>query len=90
METSTIYPSLAGELDAIISRVPMAHLVTSPVFGAPAAADKAQLIIVMSGDYRSKKEVAWLLCPAVGRKVVDLGGNLEKGLWPEIGCECLS
>jgi hypothetical protein len=33
----------------------------------------------MSGDYRSKKEVAYLLVPAVGRKVVDLGGNLEKG-----------
>ena len=33
----------------------------------------------MSGDYRSKKEVAYLLVPAIGRKVVDLGGNLEKG-----------
>lgn len=33
----------------------------------------------MSGDYRSKKEVAFLLVPAVGRKVIDLGGNLEKG-----------
>lgn len=33
----------------------------------------------MSGDYRSKKEVAHLLVPSVGRKVIDLGGNLEKG-----------
>ena len=33
----------------------------------------------MAGDYRSKKEVAYLLVPAVGRKVIDLGGNLEKG-----------
>lgn len=33
----------------------------------------------MSGDYRSKKEVAFLLVPAVGRKVIDLGGNVEKG-----------
>lgn len=33
----------------------------------------------MSGDYHSKKEVAYLLVPAVGRKVIDLGGNLEKG-----------
>ena len=37
--------------------------------------------MVMSGDYRSKKEVAYLLVPAIGRKVVDLGGNLEKGKW---------
>lgn len=33
----------------------------------------------MSGDYRSKKEVAYLLVPSIGRKVFDLGGNLEKG-----------
>ena len=34
---------------------------------------------VMSGDYQSKKEVAPYLVPAVGRKIVDLGGNVEKG-----------
>jgi hypothetical protein len=34
----------------------------------------------MSGDYLCKKEIAHLLVPAVGRKVVDLGGNLEKGM----------
>lgn len=33
----------------------------------------------MSGDYRSKKELAYILVPAVGKKVVDLGGNVEKG-----------
>lgn len=35
---------------------------------------------MMSGEYRSKKEAAYLLVPAVGRKVIDLGGNLEKGM----------
>ncbi len=56
----------------------------APVFGAPAAADAGQLIVVMAGDYRSKKEVAHLLVPGVGRKVIDLGGNLEKGTSPVI------
>lgn len=51
----------------------------APVFGAPPAADAAQLLVVMAGEYRSKKEVANILIPAVGRKVIDLGGNLEKG-----------
>jgi len=32
----------------------------------------------MSGDYRSKKEVAYHLVPAIGRKVLDLGENIEK------------
>ncbi|KAG6895085.1 hypothetical protein C0992_003211 [Termitomyces sp. T32_za158] len=41
-------------------------------------AAKGQLLIVMSGDYRSKKEIAYLFVPGVGRKVVDLGENLEK------------
>ena len=42
-------------------------------------ADAGKLIIAMSGDYRSKKAVAYLMVPGVGRKVVDLGGNIEKG-----------
>ena len=42
-------------------------------------ADKATLIIALSGDYRSKKEVAYTLVPAIGRRVLDLGGNVEKG-----------
>lgn len=78
VETSTIYPTLAGELDAIISAIPHCHLVTAPVLGPPASAEDASLVICMSGDYRSKKELAHLLVPAVGRKVYDLGGNLEK------------
>ncbi|GJE89535.1 NAD(P)-dependent oxidoreductase [Phanerochaete sordida] len=78
VETSTVYPTLAGELDTLMSSVPHCHLVMAPVFGAPPVADAAQLIVVMAGDYRSKKEVAHLMIPAMGRKVIDLGGNLEK------------
>ncbi|KAI0640128.1 NAD-P-binding protein [Trametes polyzona] len=78
VETSTVYPTLAAEIDILLSNVPHTHFVTSPVFGPPAAAAAAQLLIVMSGDYRSKKEVAHILIPAVGRKAMDLGGNIEK------------
>ncbi|KAG2355168.1 NAD(P)-binding protein [Suillus spraguei] len=78
VEMSTIYPALAGDLDRLLSNHPHTHFVTSPIFGPPPAADKAALVVAMSGDYRSKKEVAFLLVPAVGRKVIDLGGNVEK------------
>ncbi|KAJ8596256.1 NAD(P)-binding protein [Rhizopogon salebrosus TDB-379] len=78
VDTSTIYPTLAGDLDRLLSSFPHTHFVISPVFGAPQAADSANLVIAMSGNYRSKKEVAFLLVPAVGRKVIDLGGNVEK------------
>ncbi|KAJ7222861.1 NAD-P-binding protein [Mycena haematopus] len=57
---------------------PHCHLIASPVFGTPFVAAAAQLVIVMAGDYRSKKEVAYMLVPAVGKKVIDLGGNIEK------------
>ena len=83
---------VAGELDTLISDIPHSHLVMAPVFGAPAAADIAQLVIVMAGDYRSKKEVAHLLVPAMGRKVIDLGGNLEKGMCRLVSyvCQCVT
>lgn len=32
----------------------------------------------MSGNYRSKKEVAHLLVPGIGRKIVDLGEDIQK------------
>jgi 3-hydroxyisobutyrate dehydrogenase-like beta-hydroxyacid dehydrogenase len=47
-----IYPTLAGELDVLVSSVPHCHLIASPVFGTPSVAAAAQLVIVMSGDYR--------------------------------------
>ncbi|KIL71570.1 hypothetical protein M378DRAFT_188988 [Amanita muscaria Koide BX008] len=78
VETSTVYPSLSGELDQQLSSHPLTHLVTCPVVGPPIAADKAQLLLLMSGNYRSKKEVAYLFIPAVGRKAIDLGGDIEK------------
>lgn len=78
VEMSTNYPALAGDLDRLLSSFPHTRFITSPIFGPPPAADKATLVVAMSGDYRSKKEVAFLLVPAVGRKVIDLGENVEK------------
>jgi len=78
VETSTIYPTLAGVLDAKITKFAHTHFVAAPVFGAPPAADKAQLIVVMAGEYKIKKEVAYLIVPAMGRKIIDMGGNVEK------------
>ncbi|CCL98158.1 uncharacterized protein FIBRA_00152 [Fibroporia radiculosa] len=78
VEMSTIYPTLAGELDTLLSNIPHTHFVTCPVFGPPIAAETGNLICVLAGEYRSKKEIAHLLVPGVGKKAMDLGGNLEK------------
>ena len=73
-----------AELDSIISSIPHTHFITGPVFGPPSAAVKGDLILVLSGDYRSKKVVAHLSVPAMARKAMDLGGNIEKGLFTEL------
>ncbi|EIW86945.1 NAD(P)-binding protein [Coniophora puteana RWD-64-598 SS2] len=78
VDTSTVYPTLAGDIDRLLSTFSHCHFVTSPIFGPPPAADSAKLVIALSGDHRLKKEIAHLLVPAVGRKVMDLGGNIEK------------
>jgi len=78
VEMSTIYPKLAGELDTLMTGR-HTFFITAPVFGAPPAAQAAQLIIAMSGEVRAKREVAHIFVPAVGRKVIDLGNNVERG-----------
>ncbi|KAG8219605.1 NAD(P)-binding protein [Butyriboletus roseoflavus] len=78
VDTSTIYPALAGDIDKLISNFGHCSFVAAPVFGPPMGADAGKLVIAMSGNYRSKKEVAYLTVPGVGRKVIDLGGNIEK------------
>ncbi|KAF9451414.1 NAD(P)-binding protein [Macrolepiota fuliginosa MF-IS2] len=78
VEMSTIYPTVTGELDTILSQIPHIHLVICPVLGTPAVADKSQLMLLMSGNHASKKLLSQLLVPAVGRKVMDLGEDLEK------------
>ncbi|KAG8724726.1 hypothetical protein FRC09_015199 [Ceratobasidium sp. 395] len=71
VDTSTVYPKVSVEVDRLLSKIPHVHFVAGPVFGPPAAADKALLIAALAGHYKSKKEVAYLL-------VIDLGGNVEK------------
>ncbi|EIN10398.1 NAD(P)-binding protein [Punctularia strigosozonata HHB-11173 SS5] len=80
VETSTTYPTTASDLEALLSALPRAHasLVTCPVFGLPPVADRAQLLVAVSGPYGARKEVAHLIVPAMARKVIDLGENPEK------------
>ncbi|CED83286.1 related to 2-hydroxy-3-oxopropionate reductase [Phaffia rhodozyma] len=78
IETSTIYPATAGKLEREASKKSTRHFLTCPAFGRPDAAARAQLVFAISGDYRSRKSVSHVLIPALGRKVMDLGSNVEK------------
>ncbi|KAI6114893.1 NAD(P)-binding protein [Pisolithus croceorrhizus] len=70
VDTSTISPSLAVEIDKLLISLSRCHFVASPIIGPPAAADK---------------KVAHLLIP-VGRKILDVGGNVERAPTLKLVC----
>ncbi|KAI6048017.1 NAD(P)-binding protein [Pisolithus marmoratus] len=85
LDTSTICPSLAVEIDKLLINFSCCHFVASPIFGPPAAADTGLLTVLMSGDYHAKTKVARLLIP-VGKKIIDLGGNIERAPMLKLIC----
>ncbi|KAK1920922.1 6-phosphogluconate dehydrogenase [Papiliotrema laurentii] len=80
VDTSTIYPSTAGALERLASSKPHRVFLSCPVFGVPRAAESADLILAISGDYFAKKHAAHALVPAIGKKVMDLGANVERAM----------
>ena len=75
-----IYPSTAGKLERLASSQPHRVFLSCPVFGIPRAAESADLVLAMSGDYYAKKHAAHALVPAIARKVMDLGSNVERAM----------
>ncbi|SCV67709.1 BQ2448_5320 [Microbotryum intermedium] len=78
VETSTLYPTTAGELERAASAIPHSYYLQCPVFGPPPMAKDAKLVIVLSGPNWAKKIAEPILVPAVGRKTVDVGSNVER------------
>jgi len=78
VEMSTIYPTLAAKLDNLAEKNPHRHFIMCPVFGPPASAKTAQLVLVLAGAFAAKKEVAYALVPSVARKAIDVGENVER------------
>ena len=75
-----IYPNTAGKLERLASSRPHRVFLSCPVFGIPRAAESADLVLAMSGDYYAKKHAAHALVPAIARKVMDLGSNVERAM----------
>ncbi|KAK4688774.1 hypothetical protein P7C73_g1336, partial [Tremellales sp. Uapishka_1] len=80
VDTSTIFPATAGKIERLASSKPARSFLTCPIFGVPAAAETASVILAISGDYFAKKHAAHALVPAIGRKVMDLGSNVERAM----------
>jgi 3-hydroxyisobutyrate dehydrogenase-like beta-hydroxyacid dehydrogenase len=71
-------PSTADKLERACSSVPNRHFLSAPVFGPPPLAKSAGLIMAIAGQYHAKKRVSHAVCPAVVRKVMDLGSDVER------------
>ncbi|TYJ53496.1 hypothetical protein B9479_005882 [Cryptococcus floricola] len=80
VDTSTVYPTTAGVIENIANAKPHRAFLSCPVFGVPRAAETADLILAMAGDYFAKKHAAHALVPAIGKKVIDLGSNVERAM----------
>ncbi|KAL1410309.1 hypothetical protein Q8F55_004315 [Vanrija albida] len=80
VDTSTTYPTVSGQLERDATAKPRRTFLAAPVFGVPRAAEKAQLIIAMAGDLFAKKVASHALVPAIGKKVMDLGSNVERAM----------
>ncbi|ORX36232.1 6-phosphogluconate dehydrogenase [Kockovaella imperatae] len=80
IDTSTIFPTTAGAMERMATSKPHRVFLSCPVFGIPAAAEDADLVLAISGDYFARKHAAHALVPAIGKKVMDLGSNVERAM----------
>lgn len=78
IDTSTSYPTTCGQLEREATKIPGAVYLCAPVFGPPPMAKEAKLVIVLSGDLFAKKKVSPYLVPALGRRVLDVGSDVER------------
>lgn len=89
LDHSTLYPTTATILQGE-ARQRGVHFLSCPVFGPPAAAKEAKLLISLSGDASAKEIVKPILVPAIGKGVIDCGEDCTKGaLLKLLGNNCI-
>jgi 3-hydroxyisobutyrate dehydrogenase-like beta-hydroxyacid dehydrogenase len=86
---STLYHTTAASLQEDAARAGM-HYLSCPVFGPPAAAKSAQLLVVVSGDHASREVIKQYIVPTIGRGFLEVGEDASKGaLMKLLGNNCI-
>jgi 3-hydroxyisobutyrate dehydrogenase-like beta-hydroxyacid dehydrogenase len=86
---STLYPTTATLLQQEAEMAGM-HYLSCPIFGPPAAAKSAQLLIVLSGDVAAKESVEQYVVPTIGKSFLDTGEEASKGAMMKLlGNNCI-
>lgn len=86
---STLYHTTAATLQEEAAQAGM-HYLSCPVFGPPAAAKSAQLLVVVSGDLASRGVIKQYIVPTIGKGVLEAGDDASKGaLMKLMGNNCI-
>ncbi|KAF6219068.1 hypothetical protein HO133_005612 [Letharia lupina] len=89
VDHSTLFPTASTALQSEASSKG-AHFLSCPVFGPPAAAKSAGLLVVVSGDSSARETVKPYLVPTIGKAVLDCGDDSSKGaLMKILGNNCI-
>lgn len=89
VDHSTLFPTTSTALQSEASSKG-AHFLSCPVFGPPAAAKSAGLLVVVSGDSSARETVKPYLVPTIGKAVLDCGDDSSKGaLMKILGNNCI-
>lgn len=78
VDHSTLYPTTSKMLQAEAKKNGV-YFLSCPVFGPPAAAKSADLLIILSGDTEARGIVKAYLVPSLGKALVDCGEMTADG-----------
>ncbi|KAI1100865.1 NAD(P)-binding protein [Jackrogersella minutella] len=86
---STLYPTTSSILFAEAEAKGL-NFLSCPVFGPPSAAKSASLLVVVSGNDKSRELLKSYVVPSLGRATIDCGGDTRKvALLKILGNSCI-
>ncbi|KAJ9605147.1 hypothetical protein H2200_010537 [Cladophialophora chaetospira] len=89
VDHSTLFPTTSTTLNEEAEQAGVSFM-SCPVFGPPAAAKSAGLLIVLSGKENSRSKVQSYIVPTLGKAVIDCGEDTSKGaLLKILGNNCI-
>jgi len=89
VDHSTLFPTTSSTLAEEAQRVDVSFM-SCPVFGPPAAAKSAGLLVVLSGPSDAREKVRSYIVPNLGKSAIDCGEDTSKGaLLKILGNNCI-
>lgn len=89
VDHSTLFPTTSSTLCGEAESKGLGFL-SCPVFGPPAVAKSAGLLVVISGNESARATVEEYLVPTIGKKIIDCGDDTSKGaLLKILGNSCI-